>query len=207
MLLENLRAYFARRLPTAQINTRYFPAETGAFELGDRSFQPVPSSTVVTIRLPLSSWPACRDGIAFGALRRATPSVQPIFYAHAGTVLDLVGDNPDHAVWRHDHRRLADDEEHFAAIVDMLLRDASRLDALNTRTADAARAHPVNVHAMEQVARQAAVLAHHPTAEVDRFLAERMGYSYERQAGWGPSTRTKRRKEARQVMSGKAAML
>lgn len=226
-MLQKLRAYFAERSPTVVIDATYFEPEVfvdtdrlnadpglsgaiGGWTFPDVKLPSAASELRILITRQVSSYPACIEGVAFGALRHASPSVQPMFISRTTAVISVPG-NSSHVqsrrrfahwwAWSQYQWRNTVNLDDFAEIAGYLDDDEQLINKRNTELADEVRRHPANVRAIEQIKRQSAILENTPTVEVDRYLAERMGFSYEQQAGWGRSVRTRRRREARQLMT------
>jgi hypothetical protein len=76
----------------------------------------------------------------------------------------------------------------------------------NQAVADAAAQHPANIAAVNQMAREAEIVERLPTAQVDQWVIDHMGYTAETLAALGKATRRDRRREARQqMMAARAA--
>lgn len=165
-----------------------------------------PGHTIVALSMTV---PVDEKGIAFGALRRAEPKVEPVFYHVVVQTIIIPGDASHVAgirargFWSWSNRQWRDEVglDDFAAIVGALKERALSAERHNAAEAEKARSHPVNIRAQEQIKRQAAIEANMPTAEVDRYICRTTGRTLEQLASYSQSTRGKLRRQARREMS------
>lgn len=198
--LRNLQAFFAHHYPRIKIELTEHQDEPG-----------IADGIYIAIVLPLNSYPACKAGIAFGALRRSTPSVQPVFAAAVSAVIRIPYNasfvhgsrHPGRWAWSLRQWRDEVDENDFGEILDYLQAEEQRCDAKNMDTAAKARLHPANIRAQQQIKMQQAIVKNSPTAAVDAYICRTTGRTMEQLASYSNSTRRKLRHEARQAMEAK----